>query len=317
MNKDMRENSKILLEYDKSFRSKPRIAYILQVHKNPEQVNQFISQLISEKNGDVFVHIDKKNFDAVYPLISKNENLKILNKSVDVKWGDISQVEATILLLKTVLETECKYDFVCFRSGQDLVVKNGFVEHLLKNSNKIFMTATHVDRNNPDAAFPNIRWPKVTRKQYSIFHPFRFFRRLIMILYGFGINIFSNPYKLPDKMEFYHGSQWFCIPLDVAKYIIEFLEQNSWYYYLFKHALCPDEWFFQTIIMNSDFKCQVINNNLVYLKWGEDYTNKNHPIVFTLKDVDSIESSNQYFARKFDRSVDEDVIGYFANRYKT
>uniref|UniRef100_UPI002368A394 beta-1,6-N-acetylglucosaminyltransferase n=1 Tax=Bacillus hominis TaxID=2817478 RepID=UPI002368A394 len=118
-------------------------------------------------------------------------------------------------------------------------------------------------------------------------------------------------------MEFYHGSSWFCIPLDVAKYIIEFLEQNSWYYYLFKYALCPDEWFFQTIIMNSDFKCQVINNNLVYLRWGEDYTNKNHPIVFTLKDVDSIESSNQYFARKFDRSVDEEVIGYFANRYKT
>ncbi len=30
MNKDMRENSKILLEYDKSFRRKPRIVYILQ-----------------------------------------------------------------------------------------------------------------------------------------------------------------------------------------------------------------------------------------------------------------------------------------------
>uniref|UniRef100_UPI001BB45DAB beta-1,6-N-acetylglucosaminyltransferase n=1 Tax=Bacillus hominis TaxID=2817478 RepID=UPI001BB45DAB len=227
MNKDMRENSKILLEYDKSFRNKPRIAYILQVHKNPKQVNQFISQLISEKYGDVFVHIDKKNFDEIYPLISKNKNLTILNKSVDVQWGDISQVEATILLLKAVLETQRKYDFVCFRSGQDLVVKNGFGECLLKNSNKIFMTTTHVDRNNPDASFPNIRWPKVTRKQYSIFHPFRFFRRLIMILYGFGINIFSNPYKLPDKMEFYHGSSWFCIPLDVAKYIIEFLEQNS------------------------------------------------------------------------------------------
>lgn len=30
MNKDMRENSKILLEYDNIFRRKPRIAYILQ-----------------------------------------------------------------------------------------------------------------------------------------------------------------------------------------------------------------------------------------------------------------------------------------------
>lgn len=39
----------------------PRTAYILQIHKNPDQVNGFINQIISEEQADVFVHIDKKH----------------------------------------------------------------------------------------------------------------------------------------------------------------------------------------------------------------------------------------------------------------
>ena len=52
--------------------SLPRTAYILQVHKNPNQVNKFIKQLITGEQADVFVHIDKKNFEAVNNQILKD-----------------------------------------------------------------------------------------------------------------------------------------------------------------------------------------------------------------------------------------------------
>lgn len=38
----------------------PSTAYILQIHKNPAQVNTFISQLTATDTADVYVHIDKK-----------------------------------------------------------------------------------------------------------------------------------------------------------------------------------------------------------------------------------------------------------------
>ncbi|SME32087.1 Core-2/I-Branching enzyme [Bacillus mobilis] len=294
----------------------PHTAYILQVHKNPDQVNGFIDQIISEEQADVFVHIDKKTHNELCRKILNNPNVEVLDENIDVKWGDISQVDATILLLKKVLDKQKSYDFVCLRSGQDLLVKNGFRDFLLNNKNKIFMTATHIERSNSDVAFQNISWPKVARKQYNVFHPFRVFRRIIMRLYGWGFNIFPNPYKLPEEFSLYHGSSWFCIPLNIARYIIDFLERNEWYYDAFKNALCPDEWFFQTIIMNSEYKSQVVNNNLIYLRWGQTFKNRNHPITFTLEDINSIESSDQYFARKFDQNFDNSVIEYFINRIK-
>ncbi|MBZ5749691.1 beta-1,6-N-acetylglucosaminyltransferase [Metabacillus rhizolycopersici] len=294
----------------------PRTAYILQIHKNPNQVNKFINQIITEEQADVFIHIDKQNYNEINEKILKSPNVKVLKESINVRWGDISQIDATVLLLKNVFDTQKKYDFVCFRSGQDLLVKNGFKEYLLNNKNKIFMTASHIKRSSLDASFLDVSWPRLTRKQYNTFNPFRILRRVIMGLYGKGLNIFPNPYKLPENFSFYHGSQWFCIPIGVVKYIIEFLDQNKWYYLAFENALCPDEWFFQTLIMNSTYKDLVENNNLLYIKWGETFKTRNHPKILTMNDIDSIESSNQYFARKFDENVDKSVLEYYTDRVR-
>lgn len=195
-------------------------------------------------------------------------------------------------------------------------MKNGLKEFLLNNKNKIFMTSVLINRDSSDAWFLNVNWPKVVRKQYNMLHPFRLFRRGIMFLYSLGWNFSPNNYEFPKELSFYHGSSWFCIPVETAKYIIDFLKQNEWYYSAFKNALCPDEWFFQTIIMNSKYRSDVVNDNLVYLKWGHNVKNRNHPITFTMGDVNLIKNSNQYFARKFDQNIDETVIEYFVNSIK-
>ncbi len=57
--------------------------------------------------------------------------------------------------------------------------------------------------------------------------------------------------------------------LKLQSYIVEFLDENEWYYKFFENTLCPDEWFFHTLIMNSPYRTEVVNNNLMFLKWGE------------------------------------------------
>jgi len=291
--------------------SQLRIAYMLQVHKNPKQVNTFIEQLISEDTADVYIHIDKKYIDELSTKIIKHQNVYITEKSINVSWGDISQIDATLLLINEVLKANKNYDFVCLRSGQDLLVKNGLKEYLLQHPGKIFMTSEHITKRI-DKAFLNVRWFNLLRRQYSSkYHPFRLLRRGIIYLYSIGLNLSPNFYKLPNEYEYYHGSQWFCMPLNVAKYVAEFVENNSWFYKAFKRALCPDEWFFQTIIMNSQYKTNVINNNLVYIDW-----NGNHPEILQTKDKKSINKSNHFFARKFDEKVDDKIINYYSQRVK-
>ncbi|MDH5159360.1 beta-1,6-N-acetylglucosaminyltransferase [Heyndrickxia oleronia] len=286
-----------------------RTAFLLQVHKNPEQVNAFIEQLISENHADVYVHIDKKNNDQLCGEIVQNDRIHILQNNISCDWGDISQIDTTILLLKEVLSTKRTYDFIILRSGQDLLVKNGFKEFLSEHKGTIFMT--FYEKTKKNLASMKVNWPKITRRRYTTFHPYRLYRRSVRLLYEMGINMYPNMKPWPEKFTFYHGSQWFCIPFEVAKYIIEFLETNEWYYEYFKNTLVPDEWFFQTLIMHSHFKHQVVNDNLMFLKWGETFRTGNSPLNISFKDIKLIQESNSYFARKFDGTFDQSVIEYF------
>lgn len=243
-----------------------RTAFILQMHKNPVQVNKLIKQLIADDQADIYIHIDQKQYDKLNDKILVHPNVRILERSIDCEWGDISQVDTTILLLKAVLDSGNQYDFICLRSGQDLLVKNDFKQFLTNNIGKTFLVNRKIGREN--LGLVEIKWPKITRQRYSAFQPIRIFRRIIQSLYRKGINVFPNSNPWPKDFLFYKGSQWFTIPFEVGKYMIEFIDNNDWYYNYFENSMVPDECFFHTLIMNSPYKDQVINNNLLFLKWG-------------------------------------------------
>ncbi len=57
----------------------------------------------------------------------------------------------------------------------------------------------------------------------------------------------------------------------------------------------------------------LVNNDLLYLRWGETLTERNSPHDLTSKDIKLIEESNCYFARKFDENIDQSIVAYFAN----
>jgi hypothetical protein len=225
--------------------SHARTAFILQIHKNQNQVNKFIQQLIAKDQADVYVHIDKRKHETMKEKIINNENVRVLEQGIVCEWGDFSQIDTTILLLREVLASEKLYDFVCLRSGQDLLVRNGFQGFLAENKGKIFMDFFDISWKNKGAMKMN--WPKITRRRYTTAHPFRIYRRIVKALYDKGINLFPNPHYWPEEYDFYCGSQWFTIPFDVARYMIDFLDENKWYYEYFKDTYTPDEWFFHTL----------------------------------------------------------------------
>ncbi len=290
----------------------PRTAYMLQIHNNPEQVNKFINQLISGDHVDVYVHIDKKYYETCNGRIIESPNVKVLNKSVDCEWGDISQVDTTLLLLNEVMSSQKTYDYVCLRSGQDLLVKNGFHNYLLENKGKVFLNYRSMKN---ELGLVELEWPRITRKRYTSAHPVRIYRRIAQELHRKGINVLPNKNYWPKDYSFYKGSQWFTIPYTVANYMIDFLQENKWYYKFFENTLIPDESFFHTLIMNSPYKADVVNNNLLFLKWGETLSDRNSPQYLKSEDIPQIEKSNQYFARKFDEQIDPLVVDYFTQKY--
>ncbi|NMD70854.1 beta-1,6-N-acetylglucosaminyltransferase [Bacillus sp. DNRA2] len=292
--------------------SMPRTAYMLQIHKNPEQVNMFIHQLIATDDGDVYVHIDKKNAEQVSGKIIEHPRVKVLGTNINCEWGDISQVDTTILLLREVLASKNEYDFVALRSGQDLLVKQGFNQFLTENNDKAFFHYKKVSDEN--LGFMKISWPKFARKRYTTTHPVRVYRRVLLNCYKKGFNLSPNRKAWPKDYSFYKGSQWFTVPIAVAEYIIKFLDENPWYYQFFKHTLVPDESFFHTLVLNSPYQNRVVNSNLMFLKWGETLSERNSPQNLTSDDIPLIEAANEFFARKFDETIDRNVIDYFLEK---
>lgn len=285
---------------------------MLQIHKNPEQVNKFIDQLIATEEGDVYIHVDKKNAEEVRGQIIEHPHVKVLPNSIHCEWGDISQVDTTILLLREVLASHNDYDFVALRSGQDLLVKTGFKQFLTAQNDKVFFHYKKVSDEN--LGFMKINWPKFARKRYTSTHPVRVYRRVLLNCYKKGINLSPNQNHWPKDYSIYKGSQWFTIPFVVARYVIDFLDENPWYYQFFENTLVPDESFFHTLILNSPYRDNVVNTNLMYLKWGETLSERNSPQNLTSDDIPLIEASNEFFARKFDEEIDSNVIDYFLKK---
>ena len=80
-----------------------KIAFLMQCHKNPEQINLLLKAL-KHPQVDVFVHVDSKS-ENIRDDIAKDEGIYLLSKRecIDVQWAQFSQVKATLNLLNAAI----------------------------------------------------------------------------------------------------------------------------------------------------------------------------------------------------------------------
>ena len=98
----------------------------------------------------------------------------------------------------------------------------------------------------------------------------------------------------------YGGGAYWCLEKSLVHYVHGFLRANPEYVRFFEHVFVPDELFFQTIIMNSELRDTVENDNLRYLDWSREPA----PAVFAEDDLPALLGSGALFARKFDETID-------------
>jgi hypothetical protein len=112
--------------------------------------------------------------------------------------------------------------------------------------------------------------------------------------------------NLPYHMQPYGGSAWFCLPKRHVDYVLDFVSQNPKIVGFYKRSHIPEEMFFQTIIMNSPLRDEVVNKDEWYIGWSREKSG--HPPVLTKADLPLLLASGKLFARKFDVTVDSEVL---------
>ena len=274
-----------------------KIAYLIQAHKNRDQLCALIEYLI-EDDDCCFVHIDAKSsllFEELKNYFDGNKAVNILTEREAVYWGDLSQVKATLKLLKTVTDCQQTFDRICLMSGEDLPlmppleIKQFFADGY---KDKLFISYETIGK---------FSW---RLQRYNILTNFRFSRMLfIRVLQKLFVRAqqFLPQRKALRGYRLYKGSQWFSLSFDAVKYIVAFIEENSEYMDGFTFSSCADEHFFHIILLNSSFQESIVNNNLYYMNWDKQSSS---PAYLTQEEFFRITRTGKYlFARKFDEAT--------------
>lgn len=285
-----------------------KLAFLIQCHKNAEQINQLI-QALSHPDIDLYIHVDRKSRIIQQINIFKS-NVIILpdEERVDVRWGTFSQVEATLNLLKHSYKK--KYDYYWLISGQDfpLISAKSIITKLSSTMGEYNFVNLFASKNNGTIKSTNFdKRNEIIFPAWLLKHDLkhRIIRRLWVEItggYQHTFPIFLRPNK--NGLKYYFGSSWWCINCDFAGYILNYIKVHPEYIKFFKKASCPDESFFQTLLMNSKFAFSR-REYLHYIDWSEGNSS---PKILKCSDLDKVFSSNKFMARKIDKDFDKEII---------
>ncbi|MEI0611888.1 beta-1,6-N-acetylglucosaminyltransferase [Brachyspira pilosicoli] len=262
---------------------------LIAAHKNHNQLIRLINHL--KTDFDLYVHIDKK----CKLNIKSFENVHIYKK-YKVYHGGISQVITTLFLIKEAVKNN--YERYIFISAQDVPLKTNkeIIDFFDNNKNKEFTSYSNIVNNKniySEMCFRlnTYNFGKIYRKLLN--------RKLRELISSFP------PIKRTTPENIYYGSSWWNLTNNAIKYILDYTEKNPQFLKRFNYTWGCDEFYFQSILLNSEFKDNCVNDCLRYLIWGVGT-----PINFTTKDYDNIKNNinNNIFARKFDENIDNDII---------
>lgn len=279
-------------------------AYLIIAHSEPEILKILLSMLDDDRN-DIYLHIDKKS-RVVHPneLHTDHAQLFVLKERIDIRWMDISQVKAELLLFNTAFNNG-PYAYYHLLSGVDLPIKSQDYIHRFceERSGAEFVTYAMNDwdvegmKRKITKYHILCRWHR-TRHGYTKYMA-HVIRKLFLCVQDFW------GYSRKEEMEFRTGSNWLSVTDDFVRYL---LSKRSFILKRFRWVPACDEIFVQTVLWNSPFRNNIYTidgkyrGNLHEIDWKRGW-----PYVWKETDLEELLRSDKMFARKFS-SADMNIV---------
>lgn len=288
-----------------------RLAYLIISHFNFEQTLRLFHKL-NHKDAYFVFHVSNKcepqYYEKLHAALKDRENC-FFSKRTNVMWGEFSLVQAVLNAIDTLIERNVNYDYAFLLSGQDYPIKSHkqIIETLSNNRGKQYVEFVPFSELNHVRYWIEKYHFWVGKRRF--WHPHQRSENFIIAIYNYILSLFlPKNRKLPKNLVIYKGSTWWTLTKDC----IEFLHQESRspagkkIIEYFKHTWHPTEFYVQTILMNSQYREGIINNDLRFIVWPEN--DNGHPKILTEADYKDIISCDRLFARKFDMQVDATIL---------
>lgn len=287
-------------------------AYIIMAHRYPAQLYRLIQRL-NDGDSDFFIHIDKTaEFTQFQTVKDFGEAVRFIDR-VDSKWGGFGSVQASLNGLKAVRETGNQYDQVFLLSGQDYPIKsNEEIDAFFRTSPySIFVDYFPIPNYKKWPGSDRGGWYRVD-KYYIGLKWHEFFRSKSMNLLATYLPFLRR--KMPAGMKPFTGSQWWSVDMYALNYILDYDAAHPKYRAFHQYTFVPDELYVHMILANSTDERIVrslTDTNKRFLIWEKP--DSAHPNTLRKTDFAAIKASDHLFARKFDATVDVEILDLIDN----
>lgn len=267
------------------------IAYLILVHRYPNQFKRLFKAIYHPANHYI-IHVDKRSgvelqtelegFLKGYPNTSMLKSEKAL-------WGGFSLVDAELRAIKELLKMGLKWEFFINLSAQDFPLKSQTYIHnyLSHHIGKDFLKVSNQTLVRPDTL-----------------------HRIENYVTESGNDIITEPIMKRSFLSGvtpFIGNQWMILSRKFCEFVSDSPEVERFKEF-YKHTFIADEGFFQTVIMNTSYKPTIVNDDKRTIDWIPMGTIKLRPRDFTIQDANFLIASQDLFARKFDETVDSDIL---------
>lgn len=285
-------------------------AYLIIAHNKWGRL-QFLLEILNDPRNDFFLLVDAKAKDFDRPRFEKKcpaKNIFFVDP-VSIHWGDYSQIEAEMSLIKAATSTG-KYSYYHLISAVDMPLKNQNEIHRFFDDNQGIEFVDFDSYEKIDSAIERTGYHYYLQKLVG-----RRRKNPLKILRDFVVK-FEKLFKVNRMkgLEQYlgKGANWFSITDDFARYVVdneEFVKKH------FKQTFCADEVFLQTMLKMSPYRDNWYgfeNHNIEYQNLRYTDWNRGKPYTFRLDEYFELCENTEYlFARKFSDDVVNDKVKEF------
>ena len=274
-----------------------RHAFIISAYKLPRNLARLVAALRTDATAiliGVDAQTDRRMFETMRREVGDWPNVRFLPRHRS-KYRSFGHVRFTLKGVATLEAEGIAYDFLSLLTGQDYPIKPNSViaSYLAARQGHSFLK--HIAMPNPDWRLGGM--DRLERAHFYV-----------------GARSFAVPRRnhwpvgprvLPYGLAPWSGSGYWTMCGEHARYVHRFVQSHPDLVTFFRRVDIPDEIFFQTILANSPFRDQLVDDDLRFIDWSRD---NEWPAVLTTEDLPALQGSPKLFARKFDATRDAEVL---------
>ncbi len=243
-------------------------AYLITAYKDFDQLYE-LAKFFSQ-TAYVFIHVDEKSksiTDAQMEILNRLEGCRTV-RSYSIAWGSFHHVEAILQLMLMALMKE-DVGYLHLLTGEDFPLYSaGQLDARFLTDEHIYMSYIPPQDQPPQVTvryrYKNIMANKNVKNK--VLWKVQDLAGKAQEAMG-SVRVSIGPFPA-DRI--YKGLVYISMPREAAAYVVRFISSGDGaaFWEDLKHCQVPEEFFFQTIFLNSDeWKEKVIDQELRFMDW--------------------------------------------------